>query len=106
MTSVIFTATLFNTNTLFHPRETGEIIMAQKHRSREGKAEKCGVENCDANGHKSLSIKKVKSALPNVNLKEKRGKRLQLCKSHYKLFKKKTKWKESWKDLDGIDSLH
>jgi hypothetical protein len=33
----------------------------------------------------------VKSAVPNLTLKADAGKRVQLCKKHYKEYKKKTK---------------
>ena len=65
--------------------------MAMKHKPREGGAEKCGVTDCNEQGHKSLSTKKVKSALPNLSLREGSVKRIHLCKKHYKEFKKKTK---------------
>lgn len=65
--------------------------MAQKHKSREPKLDVCGVEDCKEKAHKSLSTKKVKSALPNLKLRKDVGKRVHLCKTHYKEFKKKTK---------------
>lgn len=65
--------------------------MAMKHKPREDRGGKCGVQDCIEQGHKSLSTKKVKSALPNLKLREERGKRIHLCKKHYKEFKKKTK---------------
>ena len=65
--------------------------MAQKHKSRVSKPDVCGVEDCKEKAHKSLSAKKVKSALPNLKLRKDAGKRVHLCKTHYKDFKKKTK---------------
>jgi hypothetical protein len=65
--------------------------MAMKHKPREGRAGKCGVQDCKEQGHKSISTKKVKSALTDLSLREGGGKRVQLCKKHYKEFKKKTK---------------
>ncbi len=65
--------------------------MAMKHKPREGGAGKCGVADCKEQGHKSLSTKKVKSALSDLKLREGGGKRVHLCKKHYKEFKKKTK---------------
>ena len=65
--------------------------MAMKHKPRESKADICGVENCKEQGRKSLSTKKVKSAVPNLKLRTDIGKRVHLCKNHYKEYKKKTK---------------
>ena len=65
--------------------------MAMKHKPRGGSADKCGVAECKEIGHKSLSTKKVTSALPNLKLSKGGGKRVHLCKKHYKEFKKKTK---------------
>jgi hypothetical protein len=65
--------------------------MAQKHKPRGPKPDVCGVEDCKEKAHKSLSAKKVKSALPDLKLRKDVGKRVHLCKTHYKAFKKKTK---------------
>ena len=65
--------------------------MAMKHKPRGGSADECGVTECKEPGYKSLSTKKVKSALPNLKLRTDRGKRVHLCKIHYKEYKKKTK---------------
>ena len=65
--------------------------MAMKHKPRDGPADRCGVIECKEKGYKSLSTKKVKSALPDLKLRTERGKRIHLCKAHYKDYKKKTK---------------
>ena len=66
-------------------------IMAMKHKPRDIKRDECGVVDCKLEGHKSLSPKKVRSAVPNLKLRPGIGKRVHLCKDHYKEFKKKTK---------------
>ncbi len=65
--------------------------MAQKHKPRGSKPDVCGVEDCKEKAHKSLSTRKVKSALSQLKLRKDAGKRVYLCKIHYKEFKKKTK---------------
>ncbi len=65
--------------------------MAMKHKPRAASGDKCGVTDCKEKGHRSLSTKKVKSALPDLPLRAEAAKRIHLCKNHYKDFKKKTK---------------
>ena len=79
--------------------------MAMKHKPRGDRGGKCGVQDCKEQGHKSLSTKKVKSALPNLRLKEERGKRVHLCKKHYKEFKRKTKKEKAITELTLITKL-
>jgi hypothetical protein len=67
------------------------IHMPMKHKPRGAKGDTCAVVDCNEKGVKSLSTKKVKSAVPNFTLKSGSGKRVHLCKKHYKEFKKKTK---------------
>ena len=55
---------------------------------RIGKGEKCSVSGCGKDAIRSLSTEKAKSAGLNVGST---GKRVYLCKEHYKEFKKKTK---------------
>ena len=50
----------------------------------------CGVQNCGKAAKRSLSTKKVKEALPELKLIAE-PRRVQLCKDHYKQFRKKTK---------------
>jgi hypothetical protein len=73
--------------------------MAQKHKPRGDRGGKCCIVDCHEKGHKSLSTKKVKAALPDLKIKPDSGNRIHLCKKHYKEFKKKTK-KE--RDLDRL----
>jgi hypothetical protein len=48
------------------------------------------VAGCGKEARRSLSAKKVKEALPDLALPES-GRRVALCKAHYKAFRKKTK---------------
>jgi hypothetical protein len=73
--------------------------MAMKHTPRSAKGETCGVVDCNEKGVKSLSTKKVKSAVPKLILSKDLGKRVQLCKKHYKEFKKKTKKEREFERL-------
>ena len=50
----------------------------------------CSVLDCTEESKRSLSHKKVENALPNLKLKAS-GKKVHLCKEHYKQFKKATK---------------
>jgi len=50
----------------------------------------CNVSDCSENAKRSLSFKKVKNALPKLKF-ENVGKKVHLCKEHYKQFKKATK---------------
>ena len=65
--------------------------MAMKHKPRGPKADVFGVADCKEKGVKSLSTKKVISAIPGLGISKDAGKRVQLCKKHYKEYKKKTK---------------
>ena len=51
--------------------------------------EKCEISGCDETGERSMPRKKVKDALGKNTTGE--GKRLQLCKAHYREYKKATK---------------
>ena len=50
----------------------------------------CNVVNCTAEVKRSISMKKVQNALPNMKFK-KDTKKVHLCREHYKEFKKATK---------------
>lgn len=52
--------------------------------------EVCGVQGCGKDARRSLSTKKVKEALPDLKLIHE-ARRVQLCKDHYRQFRKKTK---------------
>ena len=56
---------------------------------KEEPAETCYISGCDEAGERSMSRKKVKDALEKKM--EGEGKRVQLCKAHYREFKKATK---------------
>lgn len=61
-----------------------------KHKPREKEEKHCDVLDCKNIAVRSLPKKRVKSALPDLKLGDS-GRRVQLCKEHYKQFKKKTK---------------
>ncbi len=60
----------------------------RRSRSKPGQ-DKCGISGCDEPGERSMPTKKVKDALGKKM--ESDGKRVQLCKNHYKEYKKATK---------------
>lgn len=82
---------IFNINKVFGAIKETMIFMPMKHKPRGTKGDTCGVEDCNEKGVKSLSTKKVKSAISSLKLSKDAGKRVHLCKKHYKEFKKKTK---------------
>ena len=60
-------------------------------KSKSGSDEsQCDVADCKELSKRSISFKKVESALPNLKFK-KTTKKVHLCKLHYKEFKKATK---------------
>ncbi len=54
------------------------------------RGEVCSVKGCGQPSRRSLSTKKVKEALPSLQIDED-ARRTHLCKDHYKEYKKKTK---------------
>lgn len=72
---------------LFKKDSVNQNIPLRKSKPRDP-IDKCSVSDCNETAIRSLSIKKVKSIISNVNSE---GKRAHLCKAHYKDFKKKTK---------------
>jgi hypothetical protein len=50
----------------------------------------CAVSGCGQEAARSLSTKKVKEALPELSLAGE-ARRAQLCRDHYRQFRKKTK---------------
>ncbi len=52
----------------------------------------CDVFDCSEYAKRSLSFKKVQDALPKLKFNN-TGKKVHLCKEHYKQFKKATKEK-------------
>ncbi|MEW5761004.1 MAG: hypothetical protein AB1779_09585 [Candidatus Thermoplasmatota archaeon] len=71
--------------------------MAEMHHKVE-REKVCEVKGCDKLGVRSLPMKKVSSAL-SCDFKVE-GKRVELCKEHYKEFKKKTKKERLLDTLD------
>ena len=61
----------------------------RKNKKDSGK-EICDITDCDLEAKRAVSTKKVKDALPKLKF-DKSGKRIHLCKDHYKEFKKATK---------------
>jgi len=49
------------------------------------------VSGCKRNAERSVSSKKYQGALPGVTLNGEVGRRVHLCREHYKDFRKKTK---------------
>ncbi|TLZ51438.1 MAG: hypothetical protein E6K18_04975 [Methanobacteriota archaeon] len=70
--------------------------MAERHRARE-EPEACSVSGCKEDGERSVASKKYQAAMPGVALKGEVGRRVHLCKSHYREYRKKTKQE---RDLD------
>jgi hypothetical protein len=59
---------------------------------------KCDVLDCNAEIKRSLSFKKVQDALPKLKFGNV-GKKVHLCKEHYKQFKKATKSQRTMETL-------
>ena len=53
--------------------------------------DKCSVKGCEEPVKRSLSAKAVQKALPDIQLKVKKPRKVRLCKEHYKDFKRATK---------------
>ena len=49
------------------------------------------MSGCKRNAERSVSSKKYQGALPGVTLNGEVGRRVHLCREHYKDFRKKTK---------------
>ena len=58
----------------------------------------CNVFDCNNDSKRSLSFKKVQDALPKLKF-ENVGKKVHLCKEHYREFKKVTKEKRKLETL-------
>ena len=58
----------------------------------------CSVDGCSGEAHKSLSRKKVADALTDALSTE--GRKVYLCKDHYKSFKKATKKERKFERMD------
>ena len=64
--------------------------MAERHRVREA-PEQCSVSGCKETGERSVASKKYQGAMPGVALNGEVGRRVHLCRRHYRDFRKKTK---------------
>lgn len=64
--------------------------MAERHRKPEA-PEQCSVSGCKNDGERSVAAKKYQAALPGVTFNGEVGRRVQLCRDHYREFRKKTK---------------
>ncbi|MBI4417009.1 MAG: hypothetical protein HY557_08500 [Euryarchaeota archaeon] len=64
--------------------------MAERHRRPE-EPERCSVSGCKDEAERSVSSKRYQAALPGVALNGEVGRRVALCRRHYKEFRKKTK---------------
>lgn len=53
--------------------------------------EKCEVYNCEEDAVRSIPKKRLMKYLPELKLKRENVKRVHICKTHYKTFKKKSK---------------
>lgn len=58
----------------------------------------CSIAGCDGEAHKSLSRKKVTDAITDALKSE--GRKVHLCKDHYKSFKKATKKERELERMD------
>ena len=64
--------------------------MAERHRTPE-EPESCSVSGCKEDAARSLSSKKYLAALAGVTLNGDVGRRVHLCKRHYREYRKSTK---------------
>jgi len=64
--------------------------MAERHRKPE-EPEQCAVSGCRNESDRSVSSKKYQGALPGVPLNGEVGRRVALCREHYREFRKKTR---------------
>jgi hypothetical protein len=67
-------------------------LRVEKLRKSKSDSEKegCSVSGCEEKVKKAVSYKKIQKVLPKLKF-DKPGKRVHLCKEHYKEFKKVTK---------------
>jgi len=64
--------------------------MAERHRARE-EPERCSVSGCKDEADRSVSSKKYQGAMAGVTLSGEVGRRVHLCRKHYREYRKKTK---------------
>jgi len=70
----------------------------RKSSERGSDSEVCDIEECSEPVKKSVSAKKAKDALKDLKFKD-TGKKIHLCRKHYKDFKKATKESRSLERL-------
>jgi len=51
----------------------------------------CEIKGCDNEAVRSIPVKNLLKALPDVKVEDGKKKRVHICKEHYKQFKKATK---------------
>ncbi len=64
--------------------------MAERH-TRPEEPQRCSVSGCKDDAERSVSSKKYQGALPGVALNGEVGRRVHLCRRHYKDYRKATK---------------
>ena len=64
--------------------------MAERHRVRE-EPEQCSVSGCKDKAERSVASKKYQGAMAGVTLNGEVGRRVRLCRRHYRDYRKKTK---------------
>ena len=64
--------------------------MAERNRKPE-EPDRCKVSGCKEAGERSVAAKKYQGALPGASLSGEVGRRIMLCRNHYRDFRKKTK---------------
>ena len=64
--------------------------MAERHRTREEPG-RCDVSGCKETAERSMSAKKYQAAIPGATFNGEVGRRVGLCRKHYKEFRKQTK---------------
>ena len=70
----------------FYSIECGILVYPGDVMGRIGKGQVCSVKNCEEEAVRSVNPEKAKAAGLDVE-----GKRVYVCKEHYKVFKKGTK---------------
>ena len=64
--------------------------MAERHTARE-EPQRCDVSGCKNMAERSVSAKRYQAALPGVTFSGEVGRRVGVCRTHYKDFRKATK---------------
>ena len=80
---------LHGSGTFFYARRM-PAPMAERHRAPE-EPEGCSVSGCKEQGERSVASKKYQGAMPGVALNGEVGRRVHLCRRHYREYRKATK---------------